>query len=253
MNQFPKHPCISYVVSCQGSMINPSDYYVNFIENLFGRNTPINLINGFGLSKNRNASILLAKKVVKPQDYIYICDDDVSIRIDGLLAARKRAIKMKMDFISGMVTTVNGPFKKYGLKDKRLFRRDCAKISSVELLVSSDFLINSEVYFDEKFGLGATYPSGEEFVFCCDLIASGGLGIFFPIIFCEHAPVSSGQDFFTKSIKIKAKGAMFARVYGKSIGAIYALAFSVKKWNLYKNNLSFLYFIQCILQGVFRK
>ncbi|MFK3977009.1 glycosyltransferase family protein [Shewanella vesiculosa] len=253
INQFPTHPCISYVVSCQGDMIHPTDNYIKIIEDLFGINTPINLMNGFGLSRNRNASIFLANKIAKPQDYIYICDDDVTIQVDGLLAAQKIAIKMNMDFIAGTVTTINGPFKKYEIKSKRLFRRDCAKISSVELLISSDFLKISEVDFDENFGLGATYPSGEEFIFCCDLIVSGGMGIFFPITFCEHAPVSSGQDFFTKKIKIKAKGAMLARVYGKSIGSIYAFAFSVKKWNMYKNNLSFFYFTKYILQGVFWK
>lgn len=249
LSQFPIHADFKYVISCQGEMLKSSSDYVHIIERNFGINAQFMFMQGFGLSKNRNASLSLAKRLGKSGDYIYVSDDDVHINVAQLLQARRVAISDKLDFVSGMVTTSNGLFKNYPKKDKVLSKNDCAKISSVELLVALDFLNKKNVGFDERFGLGGIYPSGEEYIFCSDMITVGAKGKFLPIVFCEHPPFSSGQDFFSELIKIKAKGAMFSRVHGKYIGVLYSFAFSVKKWPIYKHRLSFFDFVKNIMKG----
>lgn len=246
---FQKSEQVKYVVACQGVRYLSDDEYILFLKTVFGDEVLYNLSDGYGLSKNRNNGILTALNVASEHDYIYICDDDVRIDVCGLLSAFELASKESIDMVTGIVTTPNGFFKSYPSNKFKYTKRSIAKISSVEMIVSVKFLKSKHLLFDTRFGLGSQYPSGEEFIFCNEVLRNGGNILFTPTIFCEHPPVSSGQDFFTSDIKVKTKGAMLCRAYGLYTSLILAMFFSIKKWPIYRKSISFNKFTLLILKG----
>ncbi|BED88002.1 glycosyl transferase [Pseudoalteromonas sp. MM1] len=249
---YPQNPEVTYFISCQGYRNKEIRHYEEALISIFGKNCNYSFMEGYGLSKNRNNAITLALSKSNNDTYFYICDDDISIDIDSLLKVSAIASHEKLVCVVGMVKTINGYFKNYPAKQRTYSRLDCSKVSSVEMLVCSDFIEKNKLHFDERFGLGAEYPSGEEFVFCNDIISLGGKVRFFPIAFCEHPPVSSGSDFFSSHNKVIAKGAMFTRVFGKVGGVVLSLIFAFKKKSQYRGSLTFFEFTKQIIKGALR-
>tara|TARA_Y100000588_G_scaffold381013_1_gene465834 strand:+ start:9234 stop:10043 length:810 start_codon:yes stop_codon:yes gene_type:complete len=246
---FPLNEELSYFISCQGLRNKDLSHYEEILASVFGDNYYCSFIEGYGLSINRNNAIKLALSKSKPNTYFYICDDDVSIDVDSLLAAAAIAAKKKLSCTVGVVNTKDGYFKNYPKNIKKYSRLDCSKVSSVEMLICSGFIQRHKLSFDENFGLGSKYPSGEEFIFCNDIISLGGSVYFLPKILCEHPPVSSGSDFFSSEHKIVAKGAMFSRVFGRRLGVILSLMFAIKKFTHFKREVNFFKFTKYIIKG----
>ncbi len=241
---------VSYIVSCQGNRVIPTDEYRKKTLEIFGNNVLISFIDGFGLSINRNNAIFQALKIADNKDYIYICDDDVEINFRGLKKLTSLMEDKNLEFAVGKVETFDGEeFKCYKNDSFNISSLSCGKISSIEIIVSVEFLSENSIRFNEMFGLGARYPSGEEFIFCNDLLKAGGRGFFFPIVVCKHPPVSSGTDFFTTKARVQAKGAMLSAVYGTPCGFFLALLFSLKKFPKYMNSISFFAFTKEILKA----
>jgi hypothetical protein len=249
--QFPKREGIKYVVSCQGDReLNDNDY-VEIIRKIFGEDCLYTLLDGFGLSINRNSAITLALNSDECE-YIYIADDDITLNVDGLLMFAKTLKDSSFDFGAGIVSTSNGYFKFYSSSEFEINRFNSAKVSSVEIVISKTTLKDYNLKFDEDFGLGAKYPSGEEFIFCNDALRQGAKGCFYPIVLCQHPPESSGQDFFSSDDKIMAKGAMLGRSFGKVLGSLMILAFSLKKYNSYKQEIGIYRFTRNLFKGLCR-
>lgn len=246
--QFPSDSNFVYVISCQGNKEKPDFYYVDAIENIFGKDCHVLLLDGYGLSENRNASLKFSSEL-EDCDYIYIADDDITINTDGLIRLADILTLNACDFGCGMIWIKSGAFKSYNKSVRKINRINSANISSVELMISRDFVYNNKIFFDTRFGLGTNLPSGEEYIYCNDAISAGAKGYFFPIYLCEHPAVSSGKDFFTNDMKISAKGAMIRRVFGKYIGIFIVLIFSIKKYNLYKSEIPAKRFIPLMFNG----
>jgi len=122
-----------------------------------------------GLSKSRNYAIEKALG-----DYVWFLDDDVILKesfIVDFISDKFRGY----DLVFGKIycSDINEAYKKYSRKRYR--RYEMLRVSSIEIIVRREFLINNEIYFDESLGLGARYPSGEENIFllgCYDANAS---------------------------------------------------------------------------------
>jgi len=164
-----------------------------------------------GLSKSRNQAIDRASA-----DFIYLTDDDIEINYVNLKQAQQKLSENKLDFVTCEVITDQGEkFKNY---DKRksfeLYNIvNSASISSVELLFNRIKLQSFGVKYDESFGLGARYPSCEEYIFITDCIKAGAKGYHLELDLCVHPACSSGQDFSTK-LSIETRGAMIRRIFG---------------------------------------
>jgi len=250
INQFPKHENIKYVISCQGEKKYNDGYYLTQIKDIFGEDVICGWELKPGLSNNRNNAIKLACEYYKDTgSYIYICDDDVTPNIDGLLTSAHMMMNKKINCITGIITTDYGYFKNYPNASYEITKFSAARVSSVEIMIDLDFLCKHEVFFDSDFGLGSKYPSGEEYIFITDILKKKGIAYYHPIEFCSHPPVSSGSDFYTSNIKIMSKGAMLKRIFKFPISHILMLVFSLKKYNKYKHHISFLNFVNIILQG----
>ncbi|MBI6511521.1 hypothetical protein JEP15_09065 [Proteus sp. PR00174] len=243
--QFPIHPNISYFISIQG---NTPDK--NNIESYIKNHLPhfsIYYTNTVGLSNNRNN--LLNKIYLNPNiDYIYISDDDIILNISGILNLKKEMLNNNVSIGVGKVITDSGYFKNYSKKSKKINFINSAKISSIEIMLKKDFFSSKNIFFDENFGLGSFFESGEEYIFCTDALKNKAKIVYFPIVLCKHPPISSGQLFYLDNDRIKAKGAMFYRIFRYN-DMLFSILFSIKKYQLYKNRISFIDFFKLIREG----
>jgi hypothetical protein len=88
-------------------------------------------------------------------------------------------------------------------------------------------VLRAGISFDLTFGLGAKYPTGEEIIFLIDAYRAGLDIRFMPVPIVIHPKESSGSNLYKNDPLIKAKGAMFARIFGH-LAAFHCAAFAVK-------------------------
>jgi len=71
----------------------------------------------------------------------------------------------------------------------------------------------NQIKFDERFGLGTNFPSGEEYIFITDCFKSGLTVKYLPINIGVHPNETSGMDFYTTPEKVLAKREMIKRIF----------------------------------------
>lgn len=111
-----------------------------------------------------------------------------------------------------------------------LSKRDILKVSSIEIFVPRS-IIESKIYFDEKFGLGTNYPSGEENIFLFDLLDNKYKIRYFPHIIVYHA----FPDWISKEYIFNGKGALFVRLFNKPISIVLVVGYSILKFKYFTN------------------
>jgi glycosyltransferase involved in cell wall biosynthesis len=119
-----------------------------------------------GLSKSRNVVLRNTSG-----DFVWFLDDDVSVKADSLDLIRH--MSQESDVVLARVGCANGPglYKNYDRKFWLPF--SLLRVSSIELIVNRRNVLERGVFFDERLGLGAKYPCGEENAFLLDLHRSG--------------------------------------------------------------------------------
>lgn len=106
-----------------------------------------------------------------------------------------------------------------------LFRK-----SSIELFLNLKVVKKADLKFDESFGLGAKYPSGEENIFLIDLLKKGYKISYVPKIVVYHPKKESTE--FLSAQQFIGKGPMFKRIYNTPLAFLYFIAFFIKKFNM---------------------
>ncbi|ATP10355.1 glycosyltransferase [Aeromonas salmonicida] len=177
-----------------------------------------------GLSKSRNIAIKNSKG-----KYIIIMDDDVDFSFNSIEKLTKHMDEDDVDIGTYYHRYTDGNTTKN--KEYSFFhnRFNIANPSSIDICLRRKSIVDSGVLFDEHFGLGAEYPSGEEMIFLSDCMNANLLLKRYPIEICTHPPLTSGSDFYSTKEKISAKREMFKRVYGK-LGVVVFLIFVLKKF-----------------------
>lgn len=85
-------------------------------------------------------------------------------------------------------------------------------ISSIELAFRRD-AVQRKIWFNENFGIGAIFPSGEEDIFVRDCLDQGLAGKFLPHTIVSHeATTTSGRNLMLPS-RPMTKGAIFMRLH----------------------------------------
>lgn len=175
-----------------------------------------------GLSKSRNLAINSANK-----KYLWIMDDDVIIHdkahdiIFKLLSRYKEAALIAVSHSHKNIDKLKNKNNVY------LNRITSASISSIDMIINLELI--GEIRFNERFGLGTNYPSGEEYIFSCDLIKKG-LKIVKSYSVCTYHPlVTSGLDFYSEPHKLQAKKEMFKMAFGLKLGWVLFYIFLLKK------------------------
>lgn len=134
--------------------------------------------------------------------------------------------------------------KKYSKKPFYHNIRTLMSVSSVEIAIRKSCL-KDNILFDECFGLGTTYPSGEEVIFLTDCLKQGYKILYYPLPIVIHPFGGSGVD-YTDPNRTKSKGAVLYRIFGWK-AFLLCIPFSIKHYK--KAPYSFLKFLREMLYG----
>lgn len=202
-----------------------------------------------GLSKSRNRAIENCQA-----DIALIADDDVEF-IPGFSQKIYDAFAEfpNADIITFRVRTPEGlPYKNSYLEHSfQHGRTSIYKISSVEVAFRPEKIMLKGIRFDEKFGLGAKYGSGEEVIFLNDCINAGLNLRYVPEEIVIHPLESSGK--ILDENYFKSKGAIVRRLYGLSPGLFVGLGFLIKQLIKSGKTISFVAALRAILGGFLQK
>ena len=177
---------------------------------------------GVGISRSRNIALLNANC-----DYIWFVDDDIILNRDAILKVKKHISRYSADIFTVRMSVIgtNSSYKIYP-KKHRLVRSDIISISSVEIIASKEFIIRSQIKFNEGIGLGTKYPSCEENIFLLDIFDIGGVFIHIPENVQRHPAINRKHLFLNADVLI-AKG-VFCRRYGGVLGFLMMLFWFIK-------------------------
>jgi glycosyltransferase involved in cell wall biosynthesis len=110
------------------------------------------------------------------------------------------------------------------------------KKSSIEIFVNINKVKKSNLRFDEKFGMGTSYPSGEENIFLTDLFKNGIIIGYEPEIIVYHK--KKNNEIILDNRSIISKGPLFKRIFNTPKGIMYLTLFFIKKYKLIDAPLS---------------
>ncbi|AKA34990.1 hypothetical protein [Flagellimonas lutaonensis] len=187
-----------------------------------------------GLSKSRNLAFAQVEKGIG-----VIADDDVRY-LESTEDTIRKAFK---DFPScqiftfKIVTPEGKDFKRYADQTFVHNRKSILKVSSISMAVNVKIIKDVDLSFDERFGLGSIYPTGEENIYLNDALKRGISARFIPKPIVVHEPMSSGKTLSPKILW--AKGAMFRRLYGVKGLAVVVFFLFLKRKELQKKGTNF--------------
>lgn len=172
-------------------------------------------------------------------EYVTFSDDDCWYPEDGL----EKVIQFFKDNLESDVLCfkiydpiLKMDYKKYPSKAKKSISRiDFLRKSSIEIFVKSDCFKNNDIQFDERFGLGSVYKSGEENIILHDLRTSGFKVSYEPVIVVYH---KKREQEIANNLDIIKKGPLFIRIFGNPIGMILFHLFYIKKWSSIQDPVS---------------
>lgn len=196
-----------------------------------------------GLAKSRNLAIKYAKGNV-----CIISDDDVKY-VEGFekLVEDEFEKNPDIDILTFQIKTPEGDFfKNYREESFQHNHRTVLKISSIEIAFRLNAIKDNNIFFNEYFGLGANYISGEENIFLLNCIKKGLKIKYIPKTIAIHPKESSGKILDKRAIY--SKGALFYELFGFKAYFI-NFAFLFKKRKLI--NFNFLESILLIYLGMF--
>ena len=206
-----------------------------------------------GLSKSRNAALKATKAEI-----CLVADDDL-IYNDNYLTIIEEAYGKypKADLIIFDFTPKNQGERTYGSlysSPRKLKKLDALKVSSVRISFRKKSIVDNKIYFNEKFGVGATFHSGEEHLFLKKCFENNLQVYYVPIQLSTVDFKNSGWfKGFDKKYFI-SKGA-FAYAFFKSNYLMYIFYFAITKRNLYKEDYSIFKAIKFMKKGakIYRK
>ena len=188
-----------------------------------------------GLSKSRN--MLLNHSA---GDILVFGDDDLWY-LDGYDKIIEDAYKKypKADIITFRFTQELGKeTRKQFSKPTKINLFKLSKISSVEITVKRESIINNQIKFNNLLGLGAEFVTGEENEFLAKALKAGLKIIYLPytIVYLKPDPIDrqKWKDGFNEEYFVKKGGAFYA-IY-RRLFTPFTLAFLLlKKRNAFKN------------------
>lgn len=199
-----------------------------------------------GLAKSRNRALVECSG-----DYALVADDDLVYTSDFQDKIRKGFEQFPdADILTFQIRSPEGKaYKNYSSKAFKHSRTSIYRVSSVEIVLKMEQIRAKGIRFDERFGLGGAYKSGEETIFLNDAM-NAGLNLYFvPEDLVIHPIESSGkvldQNYFY------SKGALVKRLYRGSSKQAIGILFLVKQIAKPQNKLTLSASIQAIKKGFF--
>lgn len=194
-----------------------------------------------GLSRSRNLGLSLTNS-----EYLYLTDDDIILNTDF----SKVVLQSFKDNPEADVLAFNVEGIKKRKKKKNISLLNSFKLSSVQLVFRVSFIKKNRLKFDERFGAGAEFKMGEENIFLVDLLKAKAKIIYIPKTI---ATLESSQSTWFEGYNNKYfidRGAIFARMFGFSLGVLFSLQFCIRKFRLYSQSISFKDALRMSVYGV---
>lgn len=239
---------VNYFISWQGRGI---DQFV-IPESLVKRTDLwISKLEGIGLSRNRNNAIHLAQEN-RIKGFFLIADEDIEF-VEGFEQVIESSFleNPKADILCFKVRTQEKvPFKNYSNQPFQLSIFSIDRVSSIEVAGRVEVL--DSVQFDERLGLGARFPSGEETAFLADCLKLGKRIRFIPKFIVIHPVETSGKkrvNQFTNEA-LQLIGARAYRIYGRFWSSSFFLFSGLKNYPNYKNDQSFFSYLAALQNGM---
>ncbi|MBP3950068.1 glycosyltransferase family 2 protein [Bacillus suaedae] len=121
-------------------------------------------------------------------------------------------------------------YKNYSAKSELNVKlRHLFRISSIEIFVNLNVVDKGKIAFDEDFGLGAKYPSGEENIFLNDMRRAGFTISYQPDIVVYHLKPTTESRLNYRTFL--SKGPLFRRMFNLPIGFVLLTMLFIKKIN----------------------
>lgn len=199
-----------------------------------------------GLARSRNC---LLDQVA--EGVCLISDDDVEY-VEGFYEriAKAYSVCPDADIVTFQVKTpVGGFYKTYKAMTYKHNILTAGRVSSVEITFKAESLRRGRIRFDQRFGLGATYPAGEEYIFLADCIRNGLRAYYAPSAIVVHPEASSGK--VMSDDNFMAKGAVFYRIFGGGSYFI-MLFFAIRKRRYYISKYTALQIYVLLAKGARR-
>jgi len=197
-----------------------------------------------GLSKSRNRAIDNSSG-----DICLIADDDIVYKenIESIIVECFEK-NPDADIITFQIETPeNGFFKKYSTKEFWHNKRSILRVSSIEVAFKRSSILDSQVRFDELFGLGSKYISGEENIFLMDCLKKGLKIKYIPIPIVIHPYENSRKNYSVQ--QFISKGALFYRLFGRK-AFILSIIFAIKKYPEYRRKYKIINAIKLMNRGI---
>lgn len=187
---------------------------------------------GTGCSVSRNATMDLASG-----DIYTFADDDCWYKDDAL-----EIIKTKFEEYNPDVAIFKhfDPVTKKSTADypdKEVFgisRMQTLKQITFDMWFNGKTIDLNTHRFDERFGVGRKYNSGEENIFIMDIYKEGDKKIFFFPVVTSYHPYKKVN--YTDEKSMIGKGPLFKRLFGSFAGFFLFIAFGLKKMRIIKES-----------------
>ncbi|MEZ8743220.1 glycosyltransferase family 2 protein [Vibrio sp. 10N.261.49.A5] len=139
-----------------------------------------------GISRSRNRAIEKSNT-----DYIWFLDDDVELVMSGVEEVLEFLEEESPDAMTVRIGSLEKPtdfYKEYqknltGYKNSQIM---AMKVSSIELIVSKEYITTNGIKFQENVGLGTQFPCTEENIFVLDLLKRKARFFFSEIVAVLH-------------------------------------------------------------------
>lgn len=198
---------------------------------------------GKGISRARNTGMPYLSG-----DVIAFADDDGWYDIKALEVVKEHFEKYDADVLTfkHIDPHKNEYTKSYPDKEVINFpKMDTLKQASLDIYVNTNQVPEFKHGFDERFGVGSIYNSGEENIYLMDLYNKGYKKMcFLPIIIAYHPKKECN---YLDERSFRGKGPLFKRLFGERLGLPMLIAFGIKKkklidkfepgrfWSIYKS------------------
>ncbi len=199
-----------------------------------------------GLSKSRNKAIENSTA-----DICVIADDDLVYNDNYLKIIREAYLKYNdADLIIFDVPSTNTmrPDSIISTKTCKIGYLKSLKVSSYKITFKRESILNNKIRFDELFGAGSVFNSGEENIFLFDCLKKGLNIYYIPIkIATVSHETSTWFNGFNRNY-FRTKGALSNRLF-KCFDFIFILQFAIRKYRLYYKEISIIKAISYMCEG----
>ena len=201
----PRMEGVEYIVSWQCAGASPDDVPRSLLERDDFKVLPTPTV---GVALNRNLTLDAASAPI-----VLESDDDVSYTPE-MLSNVIRAFDERpdCDFLAFKYYSKQNP-RKYPLHECDL--RNPPKgyfIGGIEMAFRLDSIRKAGIRFNELFGIGSEFPSGEEDLFLHDVLRAGLTARFVPVVIVNHESESTCMREAKSPAFIRTKGAIHAIV-----------------------------------------